>query len=191
VPNPNQEPVSCTGQKPAAACATGDPTCIPGTGAARTECLVETVVRGAQGTPVVRCTDNDPACDADPTPGHCGFTVAWCFNNADPRLTCTATGLKRLTVHAAMAPRSTAKQVVSTALGAVTTLAGGTPRRAAVVFSPPFADANRCTETITLPVALRTRGARTRPGKAVLQVTGKANGRGKDVDRLKLICMPG
>jgi len=146
--------------------------------------------QGAQGTPVVRCTDGDPTCDADPASGRCAFTLAWCFNNADPRLHCTATGLKRVAVRAAMSPHSAARTLVGEMLGAVATVAGGTPKHAAVVFAPPFTRANACTASMPVEVAVRTRGKRSRPGKAVLQVTGKAAGRGADVDRVKLICMP-
>ena len=193
VPNPNQGPNDCPGGgggTPGSACLAGNPSCIPGTGGAKNECLVETVVQGAQGTPVVRCTDGDPTCDADPAPGRCAFTLAWCFNNADPRLHCTATGLKRVAVRAAMSPHSAARTLVGEMLAAVATVAGGTPKRAAVVFAPPFTGANACTASMPVEVAVRTRGKRSRPGKAVLQVTGKAAGRGADVDRVKLLCMP-
>jgi sugar lactone lactonase YvrE len=193
VPNPNQGPNDCPGGgggTPGSACLAGNPSCIPGTGGAKNECLVETVVQGAQGTPVVRCTDGDPTCDADPAPGRCAFTLAWCFNNADPRLHCTATGLKRVAVRAAMSPHSAARTLVGEMLAAVATVAGGTPKRAAVVFAPPFTGANACTASMPVEVAVRTSGKRSRPGKAVLQVTGKAAGRGADVDRVKLLCMP-
>jgi hypothetical protein len=190
VPNPGQDPGDCVGGAPGgSACATGAPSCLPG-GAGRMECLVEAVVQGAQGSSVVRCTDGDATCDADPTPGRCVFTLAWCFNNVDPRIQCTATGVKRVTVHAAMAPRSAARQLVSEVLGAVASVGGGTPRRAAVLFAPPFAAENQCTAPVQVGVALRTRGRRTRPGKAVLAVVGKAAGRGRDADKVKLFCMP-
>jgi cysteine-rich repeat protein len=32
------------------------------------------------------CTDQDPDCDLDPTPGRCRFAVAACLNNDDPNL---------------------------------------------------------------------------------------------------------
>jgi hypothetical protein len=88
-----------------------------------------------------------------------------------------------------MAPRSAAHDVVGRVVAALATLGAGTPRRAAVVFAPP-ADADRCTDPVTLPVALRVRGARVRPGRAALAFTGKAAGRGADRDQLKLLCVP-
>jgi hypothetical protein len=75
-------------------------------------------------------------------------------------------------------------------LSAVATVAGGTPKRTAVVFAPPFTGANACTASMPVEVAVRTHGKRSRPGKAVLQITGKAAGRGADIDRVKLLCMP-
>ena len=193
IPNPGQNPGDCPGSTggPGSACATGDASCIPGTGGAKNECLVETVIKGAQGTPVVRCTDGDSTCDADPAAGRCAFTLAWCFNNADPRLQCSATGLKRVAVRAAMSPRSAARALVTEMLGAVATAAGGTPKRAAVVFAPPFTAANACTASMPVEVAVRTGGKRSRPGKAVLRIVGKGAGRGGDADRVKLLCMPG
>jgi hypothetical protein len=42
-------------------------------------------------TSKIVCVDNDPACDADVTPGQCTFMVGACLNVADSRFTCTAT----------------------------------------------------------------------------------------------------
>ena len=144
---------------------------------------------GARGTPTVSCTDGDPACDADPTAGRCGFTVSWCFNNTDPRLKCTANGLRRFALRAGMSPRSAARGLVATALGAVGDVAGGTARRGTLVFAPPFSG-NRCTRAMSVTVAVRTRKGHARPGRAVLVATGKASGRGRAVDRVKLVCLP-
>src|SRR5205814_4054293 len=113
VPNPTQAPIACPSGAPATSCASGDTSCIPGQGPAATECLVETVVAGAHGTSTVSCTDGDPACDGDPTAGRCGFTVSWCFNNVDPRLRCTANGLRRFALRAGMSSRAAGRGVVA------------------------------------------------------------------------------
>jgi len=42
-------------------------------------------------TAKINCLDNDPACDADTTPGQCTFNVGACVNVADSRFTCTPT----------------------------------------------------------------------------------------------------
>ncbi|HJQ83300.1 MAG TPA: hypothetical protein VKA21_04445, partial [Candidatus Binatia bacterium] len=78
--------------------------------------------------------------------------------------------------------------LVAAALAAVGD-AGGTPHGARVDFAPPLADANRCTHGLIVPVAVRG-GARPRPGKAVLVAIGRPAGRGRDVDKLKLVCVP-
>jgi hypothetical protein len=194
VPDPNQEPDACQGGGggggSTGACAAGDPTCIPGQGPVGTDCLVETVVVGARGTPVVRCTDGDPSCDANPAPGDCGFTLRWCFNNADPRLHCTASGLTRVAIRVAMKPRVAARGLVSAAIGAVAQAAGGAPRATSVLFTPPFTTANVCTQPMTADVAVRGRAGHPKPGKAVVTVAGKMSGRGRDADRVRLVCQP-
>jgi sugar lactone lactonase YvrE len=194
VPNPTQDPNACPGGGGGGggtACTDAAPACIPGAGPRATECLVETVVTGAQGTPVVRCTDGDPSCDANPAPGECGFTVSWCFNNADPRLQCSARGLSRLSIRVAMRPRSAARGFVSTAVDAVRqATAGGASRPAAVVFASPFTAPNTCTKPMTADVAVRGRAGHERPGKALLSVTGRTSGHGRDADKVRLVCLP-
>jgi hypothetical protein len=64
-----------------------------------TECVLEWSVSPVPpidlgtGLPTARitCLDNDPACDADNTPGQCTFLVGACVNVADSRFTCTPT----------------------------------------------------------------------------------------------------
>jgi hypothetical protein len=57
----------------------------------------------------------------------------------------------------------------------------------AVIFSPALDATERCTDP--LPVVVPTRG--TRPGVRLLKTrTAGAGGRPKDVDTLKLVCVP-
>ena len=62
----------------------------PGGGSTLTDCLAEFDVLPANYPPdrprEIRCTDGDPACDQDPTPGRCGFAVAICLNVSDANL---------------------------------------------------------------------------------------------------------
>jgi hypothetical protein len=44
------------------------------------------------------CTDNDPTCDLDPTPGQCLFQVVVCVNNHDAALACVPNGISSVTV---------------------------------------------------------------------------------------------
>jgi hypothetical protein len=42
----------------------------------------------ATGKPRIRCVDNDPSCDGDPTPGTCLIEVGVCLNRTDPTGRC-------------------------------------------------------------------------------------------------------
>jgi cysteine-rich repeat protein len=79
---------------------------IPGGGSRTTDCALEwtatlgqTVVDGS-GLPRTfqGCTDNDPACDADPTAGTCSFHVWACLGGDDARLACPAAGVSSVEV---------------------------------------------------------------------------------------------
>jgi trimeric autotransporter adhesin len=171
-------------------CQRGDDTCIPGTGPAATDCLVETIVAGrvAQGTVV--CADGDATCDADAAPGSCRFRVAWCFNNADPRVACTASGVKRFRIGATLRPRRAGRAVASLAYAAVTHAVGQGALRTGrgLSFAPALATADLCTAPVEVDVPLRKRGRRA--GNAVLTVRGSGDGRLRDTDRLRLRCEP-
>ncbi len=64
-----------------------------------TDCFLEwsispvpaTDPKTGQPTAKINCLDNDPACDADNTPGQCTFMVGACLNVTDGRFACTAT----------------------------------------------------------------------------------------------------
>lgn len=46
------------------------------------------------------CVDQDPSCDADPTPGRCRFAVTACLNNQDPNLpVCTPKGVGSVEIY--------------------------------------------------------------------------------------------
>ncbi len=63
-----------------------------------TDCMLEWSISPVppldpkKGVPTSKivCVDNDPACDADNTPGQCTFMVGACVNVSDSRFTCTA-----------------------------------------------------------------------------------------------------
>lgn len=63
---------------------------VRGGGDPRTDCLAEfggtPANRPARGPRDVVCTDGDPACDEDPTPGVCGLRLRVCVNVTDPGL---------------------------------------------------------------------------------------------------------
>jgi sugar lactone lactonase YvrE len=177
------------GQTP---CQAGRRSCIAGNPRARTQCLVAPVVRGADGGSTVRCTDGDPACDGDALPGRCTFSVAWCFNNRDPRLACTARGLTRLAVRARVRPRTAGSAVVLAALAAAAQAAGGGAAMGAsrIAFVPPLTAADRCTHALDVAVDVRTAGGRPRAGRALLRTRGVGSAGRPDVDRVRLVCHP-
>lgn len=70
--------------------------CVP-EGMKSTDCALEWSISPVppvdpkKGVPTnkIVCVDNDPACDADGTPGQCTFMVGACVNVVDGRFTCT------------------------------------------------------------------------------------------------------
>jgi hypothetical protein len=168
------------------ACEAGEARCIPGGGPARTDCLLETVVTGDVAGRTVWCRDGDPSCDADPASGACGFAVSWCVNAADPRLACRPAAVRTLGL------RRAPPAVRATFATAVAGLdATAVRRRARVEFAGPLSARNLCTAPARLGVAVRTRGARPRPGRVVLRTTASGAGRLRDRDRVTLVCEPG
>jgi hypothetical protein len=169
-------------------CAAEPNGCIPGGGPTRFDCLVETLVKAPLAirrgfpAPAVRCLDNDPACDYDPAAGRCAFRVAWCLNQPDDRIACTAAGIGRVVVRGPAA---------GSVLDAVARLAPQAASRsgAALVFASPFTTPEACTDLMGISVALRKNGRR--PGKLVLKATAVGVGRRvRDADRIRLVCLP-
>jgi hypothetical protein len=64
---------------------------------------------------------------------------------------------------------------------------GATRSRSRVIFTPPFTATDRCTSPVAVTVALR---GRLRPGRLRIQTRVVGTGRGRDVDRVTLICDP-
>ncbi len=86
-----------------ALCAVPAAALTPGGGAAASDCLVEFGTTPANYPPShpreIRCTDNDPACDTDPTVGRCAVPVSVCLNVTDANLpACTPADLDLFTI---------------------------------------------------------------------------------------------
>src|SRR5581483_3118725 len=88
-----------TGDTCAASCTEFPPALrIPGGGSKTSDCAAEwtaslgQIAVDGRGLPQNSqvCTDDDPACDADPTPGTCRFHVWECLGGDDARLGCLA-----------------------------------------------------------------------------------------------------
>jgi sugar lactone lactonase YvrE len=181
---------SCTNQRIASdacqpLCSAQANGCIPGGGPARFDCLGEALVQGplalkkGRPAPVVRCRDGDTACDFDTTAGTCTFRLAWCLNQEDSRIGCTANGVSKVV----------AKGITGDAvLRALAKLGPSSRAGKALLFNPPFTTPSVCTELMGVPVALRG----TKPGKLKLKATAVGSGRprGRDADTLRLFCLP-
>ena len=63
-------------------------------------------------------------------------------------------------------------------------LSGAPASGPAMIFAPPL------TQAMLMQVPFRRRGSHLRPGKTVVRALAKAAGRGRDVDRVKLVCDP-
>jgi hypothetical protein len=146
-----------------------------GGGSAQRDCLIEwnvppTMTTKRQPISGAVCHDNDPACDADQTPGLCTFPVSLCFNVPDRRLPDCPTGAP-LVAYQRVQPRP------GDAIDAANAAALD-----AVLPALPLVEVNRCTDAFSFVVPAGTAkwlrlGVRTADG---------AN----DNDRLRFTCLP-
>jgi len=166
-------------------CAGGQPECIAGGGAKRTDCLVELHVAGTAGTRRrATCRDGNGACDFDAAAGQCTFQVAVCFGVGDARLPrCQPEPVTSFAL-AKPGPRSRKaekRQAAQALAGVVASRTGG---------ATPAGSGADCTDAADIVVPLRGR----RRGKLAFRFTGAtaAGGRrGRDKDKVVLVCAPG
>ncbi|MCK6555138.1 S8 family serine peptidase [Candidatus Binatia bacterium] len=156
---------------------------VPGGGSKRSDCLVvwhlpaspSGVPRPAPG---VVCTDNDAACDSDPTAGRCEFTITACFNTSDRRLPhCDATA-PVVTVNLAWPDPSRSSDALDAVnAAAVTAALPTTPIGAA-----------QCAAPVAFQVAADGKSRWLR----LAAETGPADigGPRRDHDRLRFRCLP-
>jgi len=177
--------------------ATCDPTFFVPGGATGPDCLGEWQITNAAARPGItgaapsrqRCKGGDTGCDADTVAGQCTFTLAVCTDRHDPRLKkCPSRSVESWTLLEPAAGGSSADDVfAATVLGAVGTLPGASIAGTVVTFAPPLDPTSRCTPTFTVTVP--TRGAK--PGARVVKARiAGVGGKPRDVDALKLVCMP-
>lgn len=154
---------------------------IPGGGSKALDCGFEwaaelaTPTTDARGLPKTAqtCTDGDPACDFDPTPGTCRFRIWGCIGGADTRLACSAA---QITGVALKAPSANAKRPEDVAARAA--LATGLSS-----FSFPAGPGEVCGSGFAVDVPAGNRRITLR-AQATL-ASGK-----KDLDTLQLKCAP-
>jgi len=171
-----------------------DPTFfVPGGGPPGPECLAEWRVMNATGRPGAdgkaparqRCRDGDPGCDADRAAGTCTFSVALCFDRTDARLPrCRPAAIGSWTV---LKPAVGDGDDAAHLLAAAAALGPSATAGNAVTFTPSLDVSERCTEPVAIVVPTRGR----RPGVRVLRArTAGAGGHPRDLDALKLVCVP-
>src|SRR5262249_51220158 len=134
-----------------------------------------------------RCKDGDPGCDADPTIGSCTFTVAVCFDHDDARFAAGGNSCRRPPIESwtlVAPPPGGAADGLLAAVAALAPPGGGAGR---VTFAPALDANERCTAPVAVRVPTRGRHA----GVLALRArTAGSGGRPRDVDSLKLVCMP-
>jgi hypothetical protein len=144
-----------------------------GGGSRRTDCLAAWDFAAAAATrprPVAgaECQDGDPACDADATPGRCGFDFRVCFNASDGRLPECDTGSPIQTYGLGTpSPRGDAIDVSNAAA------------LQSILPPAPIGSTNVCTDAVrfTVPVG----------SKSIRFAARAADGRTDD-DKLRLTC---
>lgn len=160
----------------------------PGGGPRSGDCLsvfLAPVTHPARRSRLVRCTDGDPACDADGrTDGQCSVPVAVCVNSTAFTGECISPGVEAVDVR-----------------GADPTRRGFAPEylelqtRIDDEIGPPVVEPDRCSGAVTLPLPLSRgpfgtacRPVRRKVKVATLGVAGV--GPGRDRDKLVVLCLP-
>ncbi|MEO6029562.1 MAG: hypothetical protein ABIR79_22075 [Candidatus Binatia bacterium] len=163
----------------------------PGGGSSLTDCLAE-----FGGSPAnypasrpreLKCTDNDPACDDDPTPGICQFRTEVCLNVTDPNLpSCAPRALETYFVENEQ-PDTNPKhdfdfQTLEDQLNFL-------------VLPLEATDLNVCSGevqmSVRLPIQPSRTGGRFRRGKKQIESTLAGDVSVRDEDKLKMTCVPG
>jgi hypothetical protein len=175
----------------AAALATPASALTPGGGSSGTDCLAE-----FGGTPAnqpashpreIRCTDNDPTCDDDPTLGLCRFRAEICLNVTDPALpNCTPQALETVFIENEQ-PDTNPKhdfdfQTLEDQLNFL-------------VLPLEATEVNVCSGevqmSLRLPIQPSRAGGRFRRGRKSIASSLSGGPSVRDDDRLKMTCVPG
>ena len=163
----------------------------PGGGSSSTDCLAE-----FGGTPAsypasrpreIRCTDNDPACDDDPTLGICQFRAEVCLNVTDPSLpTCTPQALDTYFIENEQPDTNPEHDFDFQALEDQLNF---------LVLPVEATDLNVCSGEVQMslrtPVQPSRTGGRWRRGRKAIDSTLTGDASVRDEDKLKMTCVPG
>lgn len=173
------------------------------------------------------CTEGDPACDFGPAGDNaCTFNVKLCFNVTERRFQCSATDIARVqlsqpqtatdranrdaletalkglgaSVHGRCTSRAKRGQTCAADADCDSAPSAGDGRcgHRSVVFQPPLATTDTCTDFASITVPLRKFGKTFRVGTRTLKLTASPSNdpvsgkkRPKDTDWLTLVCNPG
>ena len=154
---------------------------MAGGGQRQSDCLVEwaiapPAIASALPFPSAVCRDNDPACDADPIPGQCTFTVSACFNVPDRRVPSCAVDAS-LVGYELLSPRP------SSGAGGVDV--GNAAAIRAALPALPLADQSVCTAPIAFVVPVGRA-----PGVGWIRLSATASDGRIDRNRVRLTCLP-
>ena len=162
---------------------------IAGRGNSTTDCALEWAMVNPDldrnGIPWIRqsCQDGDPSCDVGTTPGECTFHVWICSNNHDARLPlCTPGGPALGTILSATALKPSQREAGLRAEDAANRLELLRAAQAAQVST-----FDTCGPRMAIRVPLKTPD---RKGVKTLRVKGGTSIGIKEVDVLKLFCLP-
>jgi pimeloyl-ACP methyl ester carboxylesterase len=173
---------------------------IPGQGKPSIECALEWLMSNPAGAAVLdkfghtsfkqSCTDGDPSCDFDNTPGQCTFQMAMCVNVVDPSLgscssdSITAIDVLKPSANDALNPNKPGDNLNRAALLGLFDADGP-------ILLPDTRDNDCALVNLVVPMKVGPMGLKsTRKNLKVRATFLKAGDRIKDSDVLKLTCNP-
>jgi hypothetical protein len=136
------------------------------------------------GKPRIRCVDNDPTCDEDPTPGVCLLEVGVCLNRTDPTGRCAPRELEAYEIQNVQPDTEPLHDFEFQTLQDLV-------NNLSIPLNPTDVDECPGTVAMVLPldVRLRSGGARFRKFKKTIHATVQGDG-ARDEDSLPLQCLP-
>lgn len=208
-PTPTMTPTGPTATPSPSATPTVAPTfapitlLVPGGGTGTTDCVAEWTVVGRIVEPPptnsVRCTDGDPACDADGlTNDRCVFTIGVCLAGTDPSLpTCPAAA--GIATYVLQSPQPGASNPIDAEnaiqlLATLSDLLGAAPGGSGgnrFAFTPPrvLTLPDHCTVPTTITVERRGLTSRAERFRARTIAAAAGGGSTEDRDTLLLTCL--
>jgi hypothetical protein len=136
------------------------------------------------GKPRIRCVDNDPSCDGDPTPGVCLLEVGVCLNRTDPQGRCAPQELEAYEIENVQPDSEPLHDFEFQTLQDLV-------NNLSIPLNPTDLDECPGTVAMVLPLDVRLRkgGAAFRKFKKTIRATVQGPG-ARDEDALPLRCLP-